>query len=482
MEHSQALNLQDYLAIIRRRKWYLIIPAVIGLLGGWIVLQNLPKSYEASALVIVEPPAISSDVVKSMGSTTSEDRFWIFRHEIMSRKFLEPILRELDLYGAASAGAENIEGLVRTFQDHISVESSRGAGDSRNRNIISFTVSFYGRDPQMVMDVTNKIAELFIAQHGEAVSVEVQGTTSFLESELDTLRTTLEKKEAAIAEFRRQNMGELPEQLSSNLGSRDRARQDLKAVSETLQNSVEKKASLQALLVEGKEGDTVAGRLIQLRRQLSQLRTNFKETYPDVRIMKEQIEQLEALLRDGRAAPEDSATLPGRGGEALSLQMPDLDLTIDSLKRKQHSLENEIREYDRRIDVTPRLEQEMMILMRDYENLKKSYQSLLEKRVTAMLSKKIEAEQTGGTLRLIEPAYLPTQPFEPNPQSVLLRGFLIGLGFGAVIILLLEYGEASFRKPEELERVLGLPVLAVIPPYLVTKKAPLIRKTETVLK
>jgi capsular polysaccharide biosynthesis protein len=124
----------------------------------------------------------------------------------------------------------------------------------------------------------------------------------------------------------------------------------------------------------------------------------------------------------------------------------------------------------------------MMILMRDYENLKKSYQSLLEKRVTAMLSKKIEAEQTGGTLRLIEPAYLPTQPFEPNPQSVLLRGFLIGLGFGAVIILLLEYGEASFRKPEELERVLGLPVLAVIPPYLVTKKAPLIRKTETVLK
>jgi capsular polysaccharide biosynthesis protein len=65
---------------------------------------------------------------------------------------------------------------------------------------------------------------------------------------------------------------------------------------------------------------------------------------------------------------------------------------------------------------------------------------------------------------------------------VLLKGLLMGLGFGAGIVLLLEYGEASFRKPEELEQVLGLPVLAVIPPFLATKKAPLIRKTETVLK
>ncbi len=477
-EENYGIKLQDYWFIVQRRKWYLMIPAALGLLCGAVALHYLPESYRASALIIVEPPVISSEFVKTMGPNT-EERLGLLRQEIMSRRFLEPILREFDLYGASKAGAAGIEGMVEGFRSHVSVNTSTAGS---NRDIISFTVSFDGPDPKMVMEVTNKIAELFIAHHQEAVSVQVQDTTDFLETELNHLRGTLEKQEAVIAEFRRQHMGELPEQLTFNLQARERAQQDLKAVSENLENSTAKKTSMDNLLTEGKEGDTIAGRLAGLRRQLSQLMTRYKESYPDVQMTKQQIEQLEALLRDGLARPEDPVVLSDQAGDGLRLQMRELDLTINSLKRKKQSLEDQIHGYDQHINETPSREQELMILMRDYENLKKNYQSLLDKRLTASLSKNMEAEQTGGTLRIIDPAYLPTKPFRPDPLRVMLISLVLGVGCGAGIVLLLEYGDASFRKAEELERVIGLPVLAVIPVFPETERAPLIQRPESVLK
>jgi len=478
MEENFGIKLQDYLQIALRRKWLLILPAVLGLLGGMVALQYLPKSYKASALIVVEPPVVSSDVVKRMGDNPSE-RFGLLKQEILSRKFLEPILRELDLYGAANAGAEGIEGLVDGFRSHISVNTSTtGTG----RDVISFTVGFDGPDPKIVMEVTNKIAELFIAHHQETVSVQVQGTTDFLETELNHLRTTLEKQESMIADFRREHMGELPEQLTFNLQARERAQQDLKAVSENLENSLAKKTSMDNLLSEGKEGDTIAGRLAELRRQLSQLMTRYKESYPDVYMTKQQIDQLEGLLRDGLARPEDPVIMPGQGGDNLRLQLRELDLTIESLKRKKQNLDDQIHGYDQSINETPRREQELMILMRDYENLKKNYQSLLDKRLTASLSKNMEAEQSGGSLRIIDPAYLPTKPFRPDPLRVMLISLVFGVGCGAGLILLLEYSNASFRKAEELEQTIGLPVLAVIPAFPETESASLIQKQESVLK
>ncbi len=480
MNDNPTLKFQDYFAIISRRKWYLIVSAALGLLGALVALEYLPRSYRASALIVVEPPVVSADLVKTVGGGAMEDRIDLLRQEIMSRKFLEPILREFDLWGAATAPAEGIEALVESFRHYIGVTTSTGQSGG-GRSIISFTVSFEGPEPQMAMNVTNKIAELFVAQHQQSVSVQVQGTSTFLDAQLSSLRMTLEKQEALISDFRRQHMGELPEQLSFNLQAQERARQDLKQTAENLETAVEKRASLEKLLLEGKEGDTVAGRLAELKRQLSQLRTRYKESYPDVYITKRQIEQLEGLLRDGVANPEDPAVLPGKGGEGIQTQMRELDLAIDALKRKKQSLDTQILDFDRRIIDTPRREQDLMILMRDYDNLKKNYQSLLDKQLNASLSKTIESERSGGLLRIIDPAYLPARPFRPDPGRVLLIGILLGLGCGAGIVFLLEYGDTAFRRPDDLEQTLGLPVLAVVPDY--PKSAAISRRMpESVLK
>jgi polysaccharide chain length determinant protein (PEP-CTERM system associated) len=482
MEEVSGLKLQDYWFILLRRKWLLIIPALLGLLGGWIALRYfLPKAYQASALIMVEPPAVSSNVIRPLEGGTSEAWVRLFQEEFMSRKFLEPILRELNLYGVSQVGDEGIEDVVEYFRNHIEVESSK-VGSGSNRDIISFRVSFEGPNPKTVMDVTNRLANLFIESHQKTVSVQVQGTSSFLETELNNLRNTLEKQEAAIAEFRRQHMGALPEQLTSNLASKEKANQELKVVNESLETAMAKKTALNKLMNETKEGDTISSRLAELRRQLSDLMTRYKETYPDVIMTKQQIGQLEALQRDGLASPEDPAILAGREGGGLQKQLGELNFTIDSLKRKHKDLESQIGEYDQRITETPRREQEMMILMRDYDNLKKNYQVLLDKRLNNTLSENVQSEDPGGRLRIIDPAYLPAKPFRPDPLRVMLMSLVIGVGCGAGIVLLLEYSDASFRKPEDVERALGLPVLAAIPMFPAKEIATIIRKQESVLK
>jgi len=84
------------------------------------------------------------------------------------------------------------------------------------------------------------------------------------------------------------------------------------------------------------------------------------------------------------------------------------------LREEEKELKQQVAFYQRRIEDTPRREQELALLTRDYDLLKTNYQSLLDKKLQAQMAQNLETKQQGEQFKILDPARLPENPVKPT--------------------------------------------------------------------
>ena len=110
-----------------------------------------------------------------------------------------------------------------------------------------------------------------------------------------------------------------------------------------------------------------------------------------------------------------------------------------------------------------------MSLRRDYNDIQESYSSLLSRKLEAEISVNMERKQKGEQFRIIDAARLPQKPVSPDMRKLFLLTVALGLGIGGGVVFLLDFINTSFKNPEDVESILGLPILATIPTVLQRK-------------
>ncbi|HKU53476.1 MAG TPA: hypothetical protein VJQ25_13465, partial [Nitrospira sp.] len=313
-------------------------------------------------------------------------------------------------------------------------------------------------------------------------------------------KAELEAKEQAISVFKQTHMGELPSQMETNLRTLDRLQADLTTSSESLNKAGERLTALEKAIREYSDlGSADVGsaeriermsdtrplgprgaRLEELKQKLNELLGIYKESYPDVVHLREEIRRLESEPRsvdnDQPGVEETAGGRPEIGGRAvrkpidpflreLMKERNEVKGEIAFLKDKQMNTARQIKELETHVQRTPAAEQRLAILIRDYENLQKGYQSLLDKRTNARIVENFESRQFGEQYRIIEPANFPYGEEPPTLVHFLLGGLALGCAIGLGGAIGVELLKPGFRRPEEVENYLGLPVIASIPPF-----------------
>jgi polysaccharide chain length determinant protein (PEP-CTERM system associated) len=481
-----SVMIQVYWAMIVRRKWLVIGSVLAGIVVAGALCLVLPKSYRSSTLIVIENQKIPDDYVKGMGGASIEERLTLIQQQVMSRTLLSQIIEEFKLY-EGKLDQEILESSIEKMRKAIKVETVGTIG-ARGKSVETITISFLNKDPKTAMEVTAKLASLFIEENLKVREQLVTGVATFLEQELHDAKQALEAQEQAISQYKSKHTGLLPEQMEANLRSLDRLQSDLNATDELIHGLTDKVSSVEKFIKEYEAGGTIQGasgttatspagmdpligRLRELERNLTTLlAANYTETYPDIVETRQEIKSVKKQLaaKYGNPAQEmdgDAAKTFDPYLRELLKQRNELRVELSSVKDRRRRLAEHLKEFEYRVEQTPSREQDMMILKRDYENMQKNYQALLDKRLNAHVAENLEKRQKGEQFRVLDPANLPQTLDKPNRLLIMALGLLGGCGLGVGLAIGLDQLNPTFTRREEVEKLSGIRVLAAIPNF-----------------
>ena len=307
---TEGLNIGYYLTMVSRRRWFIIVPFCLTVIVGMALVFKLPKIYEASTMILVEPQSVPEKYVSHRAHRHRR------AHRLAGPADHEPQQphgsdRALQ---ALPRGGRGGRGPARGHAQAGQGEGGGAAGTSGCR--LAFKVTYQDSDPEKVFQVVNAMATYVIDQNLKMRELHASGTSEFLQDELAKMRKRLEEVEAALENYRRAHMGELPEQLQSNLTILERLQQQLNEKNQGLRDEKNR-----LLIVDNQirfaqqQGAPVSASgpaapdpglasLEALRRQLIDYEAKYTENHPDVVGLKKKIEKLEAE----QAAPAPAAS------------------------------------------------------------------------------------------------------------------------------------------------------------------------------
>jgi polysaccharide chain length determinant protein (PEP-CTERM system associated) len=488
---AKTYTVEEYIEILRRRIWFIVIPFALIAAGAAGYAAFAPREYKASTTVLVSPQRIPEAFVQATVTSKVEERLQSIAQEVLSRTRLEQIINEQRLYEKEQK-TRTREEVVALMQKDIKIELP---SSKREETRGYFTISYIGRDPNVVTTVANRLASQFIEENLKIREQQAVGTTEFLETELAASKAKLDQLESAVTQYKRRFMGELPEQRESNLKILEQLQNQYQRVGESLRAAQDRKLILQKQindieqLFAGQEalrkdlppavppGDKGAEKKgyyeIQreaLARALEELRMKYTESHPDVIATRKKLADLETK-QDVKEAQQEVKTPPRpvydlkKDPRYLELgnQIAMTDMDIARLAASEKEIVNQIGKVRGRIEQTPAREQDMAALLREHMSMKQSYEILLKKSQEAQQAENLEKRQKGEQFRIIDPARVPEKPFSPDVNKLLLIGLLGGIGAGLGLAFFREQMDRSFHDSGDLEIALDLKVLSTIP-------------------
>lgn len=457
-EQAKQINVQDILdALIKKWHWVTIPLLIFLFVGAWLYVV-LPRKYEASTLILVQPQEIPSAYVAATVSTGIEERLRTLSQEVMSRSNLENIIMEMDLFREDRSQGVSTDLLVASMRKSIDVST---VGGSRGQTS-SFTITYRGQDPWKVAEVTNRLASFFIESHLRLRARQASETTLFLEKQLGELKVLLQEQEDRVKDYRNSYMGELPEQLTSNISTISGLQVRLESVQASLTEALSARLMLHSQLsqMESEEpGATLSQRgqrLLVLRSELEEARARYTPEHPSIKTLESQIRELETVKDEPGSVDPHVAELKS--------QLKAADLEVANLKADLARLKERIDYYQERVENTPKREQELAALTRDYTITQENYQRLLDRLYEAQRAESMEKRQQGEQFRIVDYAQPPEIPVSPHKFKLGLVFLFLGLGTGAGLIFVLEFLDSSVKGIKQLEHWSGgIPCITAVP-------------------
>jgi len=216
-------------------------------------------------------------------------------------------------------------------------------------------------------------------------------------------------------------------------------------------------------------GNDLRRQLEAARTHLAQLRERYAADYPDVVRLQRQVDSLSRALQQASLGGATSAA-------AAAAAHPDNPAYIEikaqrdansaehtSLLSQRAALLATIADLQGRLAATPEVERGFDALMTQLENQQIQYREVREKQMDAKIAQNMEDEQKGERFTLIDPPLVPEQPASPNRLLLLALGVMLALAGGAGMVALLEARDGSVRNRQDLESLLRVAPLAILP-------------------
>jgi len=489
MIENRELTMDDYLAMLRRRAKWILIPALLAPLAGWLISYAFPAKYTSQSLVLVEGQKVPEGMVQAVVTQDLTARVATLQQQVLSQSRLQPLLERV--FGPVKS-RQNLDDEVDNIRQNMTVEpvvtdlSQLGNTTGKKKPgqgspVPGFYINYTAHSPREAQQICNELTSLLLEENLKSREDVARGTTDFLIKGLGDAKRNLDDLESKLASFKKQYVGQLPGQEENNLKILMGLNSQLEANTQTLNRAQQDKSYTESMLAQqlaawrsaqsSTNPQTVEKQLSELQSQLLQLQARYTDDHPDVIKAKADIAGLKKKLAEiNSASAQADDTISDKASAAEPAEIRQLRLQIHQYgdlimqgTRAQKRLQDEIGVYQGRVALSPAVEEQYKGLARDYDNAQKVYQDLLADKSKSDMTLKMEQQQQGEQMHLLNPANLPDAPSFPNRLLFAGGGLGAGLALGLGIALWLELRDDSIRTEADAEAALGLPMLVSIP-------------------
>jgi len=391
---------------------------------------------------------------------------------------------------------------------------------------IAFSVGYSNRSPDLAARVANELVSLYLQVNIESRQQDAASAADFLGGEADRLSKHIDETQAAIAQFKKEHLNSLPDQSILNTQLMNSTESELRDVDTQIRSQDQQIVYLGAQLAQispssqvytatgervlspsdrlkylrteyarvrglyapnhpdvlrlkreiaGLEKDTgLVNSMNDLNRQmedaqaeLAAAKQKYADSHPDVIRLQKQIAVLQSQIQKAAANPAvSSAAIADPDNPAFIEIKAQREAAVNqraALQKKRDELSAKMGDFEQRLARAPGVERDYSELVRELENTQVSYRVARQKQLESEQSKSLEDERKGERFTLIEPPIPPEQPASPNRVAIIVLGLVLALASAVGIVMLLEALDNSIRNGSDLEALLAVPPLAIVP-------------------
>ena len=496
----RALDIEDYIDILRRHKGWIFGPFLFTLVATVVGVYLYPDSYTSQGVIKIVPQQVAQNMVQSTINSDMTDRIFAMAQSIESRNTLTSIINTFGLYPKEKSRS-TIEDVIDTMKNAINITPVSTIGGSGHQ-VPAFAIEFKYFERHTAQKVVEDLTNKFIDQYNSTTSNQTVLSTQFFKDQADQARKQLDDVENRLTEFKVKNNGRLPDQVETNRQQLNTLQTNSNFFSTSLSQAQAQKLQLennlsilrdrltlltkvtpesalppppksQALLDAEHEVDAH-------QNQLRDLRQVYQETFPDVVTAKsrlleaqqrrDEIEKADAEARKAnpvvrRVDPQVQVNIQNVNEQIRQAQsaIEAKQLEIEQFNKDLKRSNEQINQYQARIETIPMGTKEYDDLERDRDMAKQKYEDMDTKLARAQTEQDLDSRKQGETLEILDSASLPTQPTEPKRGTDIAIGAGVGLLLGIVIAAAREMKDTSLKNLKDVRAYTQMAILGSIP-------------------
>jgi len=487
----------EYLKILRRRIWLIILPTIAITSAVIWVVYKLPDVYESSTLIVVKPSTLPNSVVLTNNDDNLTRQLTSITQVVTSRSSLEPLVQKYDLYKAERMRGEPMEGVIDMMRSDIRVTPNTSRNDITN----GFNISYRYRDPRTTQAIAAELASKYISAQTNAASTSASAARTFMDNQVNQARAALNEVDKQLLDFKTTHVGELPSEAQALFNQLTGLREEQKALiaevgrlqdrraAATAQLTTIKAARVQQIINVAEDStdpkttlsySQLVTRKAALQGELTRMKQELREKHPDVIAKQKEIDQVQEYMDSMVAEQKDKIKdkeekLKKNPDVAAAAAEQEIKLTEGEIKRQQTALatnETQIGSIIERINKVPGVEVSLSAIERDYQVKKAALDNLLVQQGKISLNADATTQMQGEGIEVIDTANLPSKPVAPRRFMLSSLGIAVGIGLGLVLIGIFEGPRLlTIQNSEDARHYTGLPVLLAVPELLTPQEA-----------
>jgi capsular exopolysaccharide synthesis family protein len=466
-EPESEFNLAEYVGMLRRHWKLALVCCALGLTGAGIHYAITPKAYQATTTIQIERRNLTP---LGNGQNPWLENYWNLefyptQYELLqSRGLAERVVKSLDLMEDPafnpSAGRERERGASAEGDDAVlgaladRIRGGLTVEPVRSTQLVQ--VSFRASSPEFAAKAANAFAEAYIDMGVEDRFATAGKASTFLSSQIETLKQEIQDKETQLQAFSRRSdivsmdpAANVTMKRLEGLNGQyiDAKKLRIEREAEYHESLNGPRGSMSDSLSSGVVSDQRA-QLLKLERDYETRLKTYKPDFPDMVALKAEIEKARQHLNQVIGEQVDKARNNALAAYQTALrQEQELESELNSLKHQAMDQNSTAVEYTNlKVEVQTR---------RDLLD------ELMRKQSETEVAVRLQ-DTRQSNIRIIDKALVPGGPYQPSLRKDISYGLLLGLLFGIACAVLVEFLDRTVKNPEEIERKLGLPTLAVI--------------------